>query len=196
MSIRIALLVLLLLPGLAAAQQIRPADRERLTETDALLGRALKQALAYGAAADIALLTRAMQGAPGDFDPAGDWNCRTLKLGGILPLVAYPDFSCRIEPLETGGWRLVKLTGSQRVVGTIHATGPSALFLGVGHVGTAPATDYAGLPPDDQTPVEPNQTTADVGWFEQMGPDRARLLLPDPVLESDFDILYLTRQAG
>ena len=53
--------------------------------------------------------------------------------------------------------------------------------------------DYAGLPPDDQSPVEPGQTHAQVGHFEQVSPDHARLMLPDPILESRFDILWLTR---
>jgi hypothetical protein len=47
--------------------------------------------------------------------------------------------------------------------------------------------------PDDQTPQEPGQTHAQVGIFEQAGPNQARLLLPAPLLESDFDILWLTR---
>jgi hypothetical protein len=63
----------------------------------------------------------------------------------------------------------------------------------VGYVDAGPATDYAGLPATDQTPVEPGQTVAQVGLFEMTSGARARLLLPSPLLESGFDILSLTR---
>ena len=83
-----------------------------------------------------------------------------------------------------------KLSGSQRLQGTIDAAG---IYVGVGFVDGGPAASYADLPPDDQAPVEPGQTHAQVGRFEQTGPDRARLLLPSPLFESEFDILVLAR---
>lgn len=183
-------LAALLAAGSAGAQEVRAPDAARLAAFDAHLGAALYQALTEGAAQDLAVLRDAMAGAAAPLDPAGDWACRTIKVGGLLPVTAYGNFRCRITAGPDGGWTLVKTTGSQRVKGRI---APDGRFLGVGHVGEAPATDYPGLPPVDQTPVEPNQTTADVGRFEQMSPTRARLLLPAPLLESRFDILYLTR---
>ncbi|EPX87510.1 hypothetical protein ruthe_00581 [Rubellimicrobium thermophilum DSM 16684] len=176
-----------------ALQGIRPADRGRLDSADAALGRALAGALAEGAPGDVALLVEAMRGAPGPLDPAGDWSCRVLKLGGLLPLTVYAPFRCRIAPAGEGVWHLEKLSGSQRLSGTIAAADGPALYTGVGFVEGGPATDYAGLPPDDQEPVEPGQTHAQVGFFEQVSPRSARLLLPSPILESRFDILWLTR---
>ena len=176
-----------------AEVSIRAPDRARLETADATFGTALRAALAEGAPADVAVLVEALAGAPGPVAPAGDWNCRVLKLGGLLPLTVYTDFRCRIVVVEPGIWELEKLTGSQRVAGRIHQEDGAATFLGVGYVTGGPAADYQGLPPLDQTPVEPGQTTANVGFFEQMGPDRARLLFPQPLLESEFDILYLTR---
>ena len=192
---RMRLAVLLLSLALpAAAQEVRPADQERLGYFDEHLGRALRAALAGGAPEDVAVLTQALAGLPrGDLDPSGDWRCRTLKLGGLTPLTAYADFDCRITPKGPGAWRLEKLTGSQRVAGTITATQGGTYFTGVGHVGDAPAAGYAALDPFDQTPLEPNQTHAVVGLFEQPAPDRARLMEPAPILESAFDVLYLTR---
>lgn len=185
------LIVLTLATPLAA--ETRAPDRERLAGFDATFGSAIRQALAAGATKDIAVLTDALRGTPGPLAPDGDWNCRTLKLGGIVALAVYGDFRCRIETAGPGEWRIDKLTGSQRMMGTITEVEGDAHFLGVGHVGTEPATGYAGLPPEDQTPVEPNQTHASVGRFEQMDGNRARLMLPAPILESDFDILYMTR---
>lgn len=177
-----------------AEPQLRPADRDRLMQLDAHLGAALRVALAKGATTDIALVERAMRGLeqPGA-DPAGNWNCRVMKLGGLSDLVAYPNFSCRITAEGDGQWRIEKLTGSQLFRGTLSRTDEGLLYRGVGFVGDSPARLYDEMPPEDQTPVEPNQTTAEVGYFEQTGTDSARLLLPDPILESRFDLFYFTR---
>jgi hypothetical protein len=176
-----------------AAQDIRPADRDRLAAYDESLGRALAGTLAAGSPQEVDLLTAALAGVPGPLDPEGEWSCRTLKLGGLLPIAAYPSFRCRITALGPGEWRLEKLTGSQRLIGTIQEYPSEALYLGVGFVGDRPAVPYEDLPPDDQTPVEPGQTHAQVGLFQQAGPGQARLLLPQPLLESEFDLLWLTR---
>ena len=191
--------LLLALPVAAAAEApgIRQPDALRLQNLDASLGTALRQAFAEGDAEALAVAEEALTGPAltgSDVAPEGEWNCRTIKLGGGVPAVAYGNFRCRIESLGTGNWRLTKLTGSQRTMGEmVYLEGMEIRYLGVGHVGTEPATDYTGLPPEDQTPVEPNQTHAEAGIFEQMSPDRARLLLPAPILESAFDILYFTR---
>jgi hypothetical protein len=171
---------------------IRPPDEARLDGFDAALGASLRQALAEGMAEDVRILVSALAGAPDDGVPDGAWFCRTIKLGGDPALTVYGNFRCRIEA-AAGGWRIVKETGSQRLEGMILREDDLWLYLGVGFVDGGPATDYAGLPARDQTPVEPGQTVAQVGIFELMSPTRARLLLPSPLLESGFDILYLTR---
>jgi hypothetical protein len=190
-GIVVALACLWALPAFAEPP-IRPPDAARLGGFDASLGAALRSALAEGAAEDVRTLAAALAGTPGDFAPEGAWSCRTIKLGGDPALAVYGNFRCRIEAAE-GGWRIVKETGSQRLEGMIRRENGRWLYLGVGFVDGGPAADYAGLPAKDQMPVEPGQTVAQVGVFEMMGPRRARLLLPTPILESGFDILYLTR---
>ena len=185
--------LLLALPVTAPAQEIRPADRPRLDAFEATLGRTLAGALAGGASQDVDLLTAAMAGAPEPLDPAGDWSCRTFKLGGLRPLIAYGPFRCRITEIGPGTWQIEKTTGSQRLLGTISDQQGGGLYTGVGFVDGGPAVTYEDLPPHDQTPVEPGQTHAQVGLFQQAGPDQARLLLPQPILESELDILWLTR---
>jgi hypothetical protein len=182
------------LSGLPAVAEpvIRPPDAARLDAFDAALGAALRHALADGAPGDVRSLAAALAGVPGDTAPEGAWSCRTIKLGGAPALTVYGVFRCRIEAAE-GGWRIVKETGSQRLDGHILRADDQWIYLGVGFVEGGPATGYAGLPPEDQTPVEPGQTVAQVGIFEQVSPTRARLLLPSPLLESGFDILSLTR---
>src|SRR4051812_13566801 len=67
--------------------------------------------------------------------PAGDYACRTYKLGrnvrgGMLDYVEYPAFRCRISESD-GRLRFTKLTGSQRPAGNIFAdNGRRMIFLG------------------------------------------------------------------
>ena len=185
------LLIALALP--AAAQDVRPADMERLAYLTEHFGTAMRQAMRGGSAEDVEALRAALSGRErGDIDPAGDWDCRTIKIGGIVPLAVYRPFRCRITADGPGAWRIEKLTGSQRLSGRIEATQGGTVYTGVGFVGDAPATDYAGLPPM-QDPVEPGQTHAQVGLLEMVAPDRGRILLPAPILESRFNVLELTR---
>ena len=188
------LLALTLLAAPAAAQEIRPADIPRFQAFDATTGTALRAAFAGASPADASLLARALSGqATGAIAAEGDWSCRTLKLGGLLPLTVYPPFKCRITQTAPGVWAIEKLTGSQRLSGTIRERNDGAFYAGVGFVEGGPAATYDQLPPDDQTAVEPGQTHAQVGIFEQAGPNHARLLLPAPLFESELDILWLTR---
>ncbi|WP_418591840.1 DUF4893 domain-containing protein [Ponticoccus sp. (in: a-proteobacteria)] len=195
---RALLLAALALTGPALAQDIaslRPADSERMAALDAHFGAAMREALAGGAPEDIAVLTQAMAGAAGPVAGlAGDWRCRTLKLGEISALVVYGNFDCRITEAGPGRWEMQKRTGSQRTEGAIvSGPGGTLTYYGVGYVAGGPAVDYAGLPPDDQTAIEPGQTVAQPGIVEQVSQTHARVLFPDPILESRFDILYLTR---
>lgn len=176
-----------------AETTLRIPDLGRILAIDATFGIAMREALATGSAQDAAVLAEALRGVPGGIAPEGEWACRTIKLGGDPTLAVYGNFRCRIMPAGEGGWRIVKETGSQLFEGTFRPDETGAVYLGVGFVRGGPATDYAGLPLEDQTPVEPGQTVAQVGVFEQMGPNRARLLLPAPILESLFDIIYFTR---
>jgi hypothetical protein len=187
----VALACLWALPAVAEPM-IRPPDAARLAGFDAALGASLRYALAEGAADDVRTLATVLAGMTGEFAPEGAWSCRMVKLGGMTALTVYGAFRCRIEA-DGSGWRIVKETGSQRLDGRILRDDDQWIYLGVGFVDGGPATDYAGLPAKDQTPVEPGQTVAEVGIFEMMSPSRARLLLPSPILESGFDILYLTR---
>ncbi|MBJ3762695.1 DUF4893 domain-containing protein [Maribius pontilimi] len=179
------------LPALAAPP-LRDADLDRLARFETAAGDALLQALSTGADADVAILTRALSGAPVPPTPSGDWNCRTLKLGGAVGLVVYTDFDCRIRGIGPTEWTFEKLTGSQQTEGTIAFQEGRAVYRGVGYTGDAPAMDYAALPAG-QEPLEPNQTIPQVAVFEQTSDTTARLMFPYPLLESDFDILYLTR---
>ncbi|WP_165351939.1 DUF4893 domain-containing protein [Salipiger sp. IMCC34102] len=184
---------LVLLAGAAQAQTlIRPEDAERLQVLSSSAGAGFLQALAGGSRGDVDHLQEVMAGtpvAPIETTLAGDWSCRMLNLGGISPLVVYAPFDCRITADEDG-FVLEKTTGSQRMTGRITLRPEGMVLLGTGYVDDRAPVAYDDLPMEFETdgtlwPV--------VGVVEQTGPDRARILMPDPALESVFDVLDLRR---
>jgi hypothetical protein len=82
------------------------------------------------------------------------------------------------------------MTGSQRTVGRVAIKDGQMIYLGVGHVADVTPTAYADLPDGDWGDGEQQPQVALV---EQSDGDRARMLFPAPVVESVFDLLYLTR---
>lgn len=181
-----------LIAGAAGAQEIRPQEQSRLERFERTAGTAVLEALAGGAAEDVAALTAALSGQPQvAFDPSlqGDWQCRTMKLGGLNALVVYTNFKCRMT-LDNTGVTFEKLSGSQRTSGRIEMRDGRAVYLGVGYVSSEAPQGYADLEPA----FEGNSTvTPDIAVFERVSDRRARLMFPAPVNESDFDILELTR---
>ena len=178
--------------GGAMAQEIRPQEQARLDRFERLAGVALLEAIAEGAAGDVAALTDALGGVPQvAFDPSlnGEWKCRTMKLGGEPRLVVYSNFKCRMR-LDNTGVVFEKLSGSQRTSGRIEMREGRAVYLGVGYVSSEEPSDYADLDPAFEGT---GAVTPDVAVFERVTQKRARLMFPAPVNESDFDILELTR---
>ena len=105
MRLRLLPLLLLLPVSAWAETTLRPADSARLDNFDAAFGDAMMQGLAGGEAGDVAALTRALSGQPQvafSADLQGEWSCRTIKLGGISPLVAYSPFKCRFTASDRG----------------------------------------------------------------------------------------------
>src|SRR3546814_12704807 len=70
--------------------------------------------------------------------PAGDYRCRTIKVGartGTLGYIAYSWFRCRVDAGQ-GAASLTKLTGSQRPVGRIFPDNAKRqIFLGTLELG-------------------------------------------------------------
>ncbi|AXI45487.1 DUF4893 domain-containing protein [Sulfitobacter sp. SK012] len=182
---------LLALP-VAAQDTMRPQEADRLSRFGVVAGDALLTALAHGSPQDVAALTVALSGEPQvAFDPSlsGEWSCRTLKLGGLAPLVVYSPFKCRLT-LDNRGVQLEKLSGSQRTSGRIEMREGRAVYLGVGFVAGQTPPPYADLAPDFNGD---GSIYPDVALFERVSETRARLMFPVPTVESPFDILELTR---
>ncbi|MBS1303193.1 DUF4893 domain-containing protein [Loktanella sp. SALINAS62] len=192
--LRLAVLLCLFAGTAAQAQTtLRPADQVRLDALTTSAGTALLAALARGSRGDIDLLQEVMEGtplAPIETTLSGDWSCRTIKLGGATALTVYAPFDCVITPSDDGGFDIEKTTGTQQMIGQISLRPEGMVLTATGYVADAEPVSYAELPDDY---VTDGTVWPMVGVVAQTAPDRARILMPLPALESSFDVLSLTR---
>lgn len=178
------------------APEISPADIDRLARLETTAGQALLDAFATGKRGDLDLLQDILAGAP--VAPiatslAGEWTCRTLKLGGgQAGLVAYAPFDCSITP-DGAAFTIEKSSGTERLAGRIDLVDGIMVLTATGYVADAAPIPYAAL--TEETAATGSLWPV-VGRVEQPAPDRIRILMPQPVLESNFDILDLRRKAA
>jgi hypothetical protein len=175
------------LPALAdgAVQKlITPADKARLDK----YGETRKAALAEAKAGDPAEVKQldALLAKPlvsfSDKDLTGNWQCRTIKAGGLSPLVIYGWFKCKVTD-GGSGWRLEKISGSQRTQGRFFDDSEKrAIYLGSGSVNNDRAKSYGSGPQTDQ-----------VGYAFRTGASEWRVELPAPYYESKLDIIEFKR---
>jgi hypothetical protein len=151
-------------------------DQNRLARLDEARARA------GGAAAEV--LSAPVTGG----SVIGEWRCRTIKAGGALPPMTYSWFRCRIS--DRGGvLAFEKLSGTQRMAGLLYPEGDGYVYLGASWVKGEPPHRYSGsgaafgvrATPDDQ-----------IGMLHATA-SGARIELPFPVQESDFDVIELRR---
>jgi len=184
-------LLLVLAPAMAFADGALPKliskeDAARLAAYDEVKAQTLGDAYANGAPADVKVLDAALAGKPmpveGDFDATGKWRCRTIKLGGGLPLVVYQPFKCVISD-DGAGWFLKKVSGSQRTQGRFYTQSATRMiYLGAGHIWDEPPRKYGDKADENMVAV-----------VERLGKNRLVLQFPKPFVESDFDLLVLER---
>jgi hypothetical protein len=162
-------------------------DRDRLRDWRPTFEDALASARAAGHAGAIAAegdLLR-LDAALGGTIPNGNFSCRTLKLGARgdsnRDYIAYPSFPCRIAS-DGAVQSFAVLAGAQRPSGTIFPGDRlRGVFLGGLSLGDESAPMRYGTDPDRSL----------AGWVERIGDARWRILLPDPHLESQFDVIEL-----
>jgi Domain of unknown function (DUF4893) len=172
----------------AYKEVISENDRVRLRDWRKTFEAALDSARKAGHATD---LTR--EGALLDPDAAlsgptianGMYRCRVIKLGAKDPgnrdYVAYGPFTCRVRQ-ERALQRLSKLSGPQRYVGLIFPGDPLRnVFLGT--VVFADETRALQYGQDELRDV--------AGYVERVGPNRWRLIMPQPHFESRLDVMEL-----
>ena len=163
-------------------------DREKLRDwRNAFVdGLAQARAAGHGQAVDAeGVLLQPDAALGGEPIPNGLYRCRVTKLGaqsaGMLPYVAYPYFSCRVQPAgQLQGF--AKLTGSQRPVGMVFpGDALRQVFLGTIVLGDETRAMQYGNDPD-----------RDVAAFvERIGPARWRIVIPSPAFESRTDVIEL-----
>jgi hypothetical protein len=164
-------------------------DRRRLREWRDAFVEALGEARASGNSAEIAregaLLEpdAALRGAP---LPAGDYRCRTIKLGSRgetdLNFIAYPAFRCRVAPGADRLMHFTKLSGSQRPVGRLYAEHDRRqIFLGTMQLGDERSVLSYGRDRERNM----------AGIVERVGERRWRILFPYPHFESTLDVIEL-----
>ncbi len=172
--------------GTMAERTLTAADKTRLARFDESRSAAIAAARAGGSKADLATLDTVLAGAPQPIlgvDIRGSYRCRTVKLGGALPLTVYGWFTCRIDEDDLG-YRLVKTSGSQRFSGHfIDDSEKRLLFYGAGHYADEKPRAYKADAERDM-----------VGYFVKAGAGRYRLELPLPKLESQFDIIEMVKK--
>lgn len=188
-SSAIALAMLVALPAIAPLAcavpdlaAISPFDADRMNGLENARTRGLAEALMSESAADRELVSHLF--APGIAPqaplPDGDYRCRTIKLGGLLPLTAYSFFDCRISG---NGTKIEKLSGSQRFSGELLAGQAGGHFYrGALHYGD-----------ENPRPYREDGDRSQVGCLYRIEgkPVRYRLELPFPRFESTHDVIEL-----
>ena len=165
-------------PAGAAIDQL---DGDRMTGFETARIRGLGEALLSDSAEERAIASALY--APGDSPistiPDGAYRCRTIKLGGLLPLTAYGYFDCEISG---DGTVIEKLTGSQRFKGDLLPSDGGLFYWGALHYGDEEPFAYGADP-------ERNQ----VGCLYKVDskPVRYRLEMPFPLFESTHDVIEL-----
>jgi hypothetical protein len=192
MSLRAFLLAIVLsaatLPAFADGEfdkLITAADRQRMEEYGDTRKEALAEAKAGGTADELATLDTVVNAQPqswSGFDMTGNWQCRTIKVGGISPHVVYGWFKCRVTD-DGSGWMLENISGSQRTKGRFFDDGDKRLtYLGSFYIDGDPVKPYGSGPDSDQ-----------FGYVFRTGAKAFRIELPAPRYESKLDILEFRR---
>ena len=163
---------------------ITAADKARLDKYGETRRAALEEAKA-GDPAEVKQLDELLAKpavAFSDKDLTGAWKCRTIKAGGLSPLIIYGWFKCKVSD-DGSGWRLEKTTGSQRTAGRFFDDNEKrAIYLGSFSVNDDKAKPYGSGPESDQ-----------VGYAFCNGASEWRIEFPAPYYESKLDIMELKR---
>ena len=177
----------------AYKQVISENDRVRLRDWRKSFEDALAEATKSGHGPDVAregalLDPDAAQAQPAI--PNGMYRCRVIKLGardpGNLDYVAMPQSICRVRA-ERQLQRLGKLGGTQRYVGLIFpGDAIREVFLGTLVLGDERRALQYGQ--DEKRDV--------AGYVERIGPNRWRVLMPQPHFDSKFDVMELTPEGA
>ena len=163
---------------------ITSGDAARLKDYEATRTQALTEARENGAEAEVDIVNTVMTERPlrfAGFDMTGDWQCRTIKLGGDPAATVYGWFKCRVTD-DGAGWFLSKTNGSQRTQGRFFDDND----LRLAYLGTQFVTG-------EQPKRYGTDARADQVGYAFRTAKGFRIEFPAPVFESKLDILELRR---
>ena len=190
-----SLIALTLCAGLSVAHagwqdQASAGDVKRLAALEESKARGLSEAQS---GPDAALIRAVLDAAPVSASEnvlAGNWRCRTIRLGGMTPDVVYSWFKCRVSERD-GGLFFEKVNGTQRLSGMLypHESGGYVL-LGALSAKGEPVHRYSGNGASAGAQATPDDV---IGLLSSTGPSSARLELPYPMQESVFDVIEMKR---
>ncbi|GAA0550782.1 hypothetical protein FHS83_001285 [Rhizomicrobium palustre] len=193
----ITVALLFSVPALASWQdEASPRDADRLAHLNQARGQGLEDAArgnpGFYAAARSILSANAV--ASDAHRLVGTWHCRTMKLGGATPSIVYGWFRCRIAPRGDGTLSFEKLGGSTRISGTLYPDQGGFVYLGAQYVTAYGPAEKKPAYSGKGASAGANETPDDqIGLLTLTADGRARLELPYPVQESDFDVIELKR---
>jgi len=193
----LAVFVCLAVPALASDDWRSIAHSYDVLRIDTLADAVMQgdaEARGKGSGYEQAVVTYLMAAPSGPFETpglAGDWQCRTIKVGGpFAGLVVYDWFKCRISQ-SAGGIDVEKVTGSQNFAGQLYRDSDDRMvllaggFYGYEGKRAYQAADSAdGKSPDNRDKV---------AIAEMLGPDWLRFVFPYPARESTYDIIEFRR---
>lgn len=165
-------------------------DAQRLSQLQESKDKGMQQASAGPDMATIHEVLDPRSNPISESEVAGNWRCRTIKLGGISPSVVYGWFNCRASR-RGGGLFFEKTSGSQRISGYLYPDQSGGLvLLGANTVKGEPQRHYSGNGASVGASATPDDA---VGVMTSIGSGHARIEFPYPVQESTFDVLELKR---
>ena len=168
-------------------------DVGRLGKLSESKTKALAEAESGASRADLAAIHAVLDAPPQSVAPerlAGDWRCRTIKLGGMTPDVIYSWFRCRVGEHD-GRLYFAKLSGSQRTNGYLYPDASGGLvYLGASSVIGEPLHSYSGAGASAGAQATPDDQ---IGLLIPTGASSARIEFPYPVQESTFVVIELRR---
>src|SRR5262249_7109938 len=142
---------------------------------------AIEEARAGGTPDELAVLEPLLAKEPQSFqgfDMTGNWQCRTIKAGGLLPLVVYGWVKWKVTD-DGCGWVLEKTSGSQRTKGRLYDVDDKRLA----YLGSYFASG------DTPKPYGSGKDTDQFAYVFRTGPKSFRMEFPGPAFESHLDVI-------
>jgi len=188
----LAFIALAATPALAGWQdEATPRDVARMAGIDRARAKGLSDLDNAPVKGDAASMRAIAGGEGGDISGGellGGWRCRTIRLGGVFS-IEYSWFRCRVSD-RGGHLYFEKLSGSQLINGWLYPDDGRFVLLGGWSVVGEPRHAYSGRAAGYGESATPDDA---IGLVSSLGTGHAKIEFPDPVQESDFDVMELAR---